>query len=96
MVLEHKNFNNIIDILGTKTRVKIIHYLTNAPHNELNISKLTELCKTNHGLMQENLEFLKKAGIVQERNFGRIRIFRLISENYKVKHLKNAFETWNQ
>ncbi|MHA1145724.1 MAG: ArsR/SmtB family transcription factor [Candidatus Helarchaeota archaeon] len=80
-------------ILSSKSRVKILNVLSQI--GELNISEIARKCKLNHSSCQDHLDALKKAKIVQEKRFGRIRIYRIRTENMKIMALKNLFDLWN-
>jgi len=40
------------------------------------------------------LNYLKKLNLIQEKNFGRIKIFRYKIENVKARSLRNFIEIW--
>ena len=94
-MLKTKNssiFTNIEDIFSSRGRTKIIKLL--ALRDELNISKIVELSRLNHLSVKTHLIFFKEIGFVQEKKFGRIRIYRFKTENLKAKALKNLIEFW--
>ena len=82
----------IEDILSSKGKTKIIKLL--ALRNEMNITKIVELTGLNHLSVKSHLFFFKQIDFVQEKKFGRIRIYRFKSENLKAKALKNLIEFW--
>ena len=82
----------IEDILSSKGRILILKTL--AEMEELNISAIARFANLNHSTTTQHLEFLTKAGLVQEKRFGRIKIFRFRIENLKAKSLKKLFEIW--
>ena len=83
---------NIEDIFSSKGRTKIIKLL--ALRNELNISKIVDLTGLNHLSVKTHLFFFKEINFVQEKKFGRIRIYRFKTENLKAKALKNLIQFW--
>ncbi|MHA1713953.1 MAG: winged helix-turn-helix domain-containing protein [Candidatus Ranarchaeia archaeon] len=85
---------NIEDIFSSRGRVKIIRVL--AKENELNISEIARQANLNHSTACQHLEFLKKAGIVQKKVFGRIKIFRFRLENIRAKAIKHLFDLWEE
>ena len=89
----HENKVNIEDILSSKGRVKIIKIL--AEKGELNISEIAKIARINHNTCAFHLKILKEYDIVQEKIFGRIKIYRFKIENGKIRALKNLFELWN-
>jgi len=93
--LEKKLEKNCLieDVFASKGRVKIIRILVK--EEELNISEIVERCKLNHKSTLSHLQFLSNIGILQEKIYGRIRIYRLRAEDYKVKAIKKMFEVWD-
>jgi predicted transcriptional regulator len=77
---------------GSKARIKILKKL--ALNLELSISQIIKSTNLNHSCVRKHLDFLKSLNIVQEKNFGRIKIFRFKIENIKAKSLKNFIEIW--
>ena len=87
------NAVNIEDILSSRGRVLILKTL--AEMEELNISAIARIANLNHSTTTQHLEFLKKAGLIQEKRFGRIKIFRFKNEDLKARSLKRLFEIWD-
>jgi len=83
---------NIEDIFSSRGRAKIIKLL--ALRDELNISKIVDLTGLNHLSVKTHLVFFKEINFVQEKKFGRIRIYRFKTENLKAKALKNLIQFW--
>ncbi len=89
------NNNNkflIEDLLGSRARVKILKTL--AINEELTISLIIKKTKLNYVNVSKHLDYLKVFNLVQEKNFGRIRIFRFKIENIKARSFKNFLEIW--
>jgi len=82
----------IDDIFSSKGRIKIIRLL--AIEDELNISEIVKRTKLNHKIVSNHLQILKELGIVQEKKYGRIKIYRFRSEDFKVKAIKNLILIW--
>ncbi len=82
----------IEEVLSSKGRVVILKTL--AEMEELNISAIARVANLNHSTATQHLNFLTKAGLLQEKRFGRIRIFRYCTENLKARTLKRLFEIW--
>ncbi|NHJ41041.1 MAG: winged helix-turn-helix transcriptional regulator [Asgard group archaeon] len=82
----------IEEVLSSKGRILILKIL--AEMEELNISAIARVTNLNHSTATQHLEFLTKAGLVQEKKFGRIKIFRYRSEDIKARSLKKLFEIW--
>ncbi len=89
------NFNNgnsIEDLLGSKARIRILKVL--AKNNEMNISYIIKKTRLNHSNVLKHLEILKDLNIIQEKKFGRIKIYRYKNENIKANCLKKFIEIW--
>ena len=84
---------SIEEVLSSKGRIMILKIL--AEMEELNISAIARVANLNHSTASQHLNFLTKAGLVQEKRFGRIKIFRFCSENLKARSLKKLFEIWD-
>jgi len=84
----------IEDLLGSRARIKIIKTL--ALNDELNISLIISKTKLNHSNVMKHLNFLKSFNLIQEKKFGRIRIYRYKTENIKARSLKNFIEIWER
>lgn len=82
----------IEEVLGSKARLKILKLL--AYKDELNISSIIEKTHLNHSIVSDHLNSLERIGLIQEKRFGRIKIYRYRMENYKAKGLKKLIEIW--
>lgn len=82
----------IEDLLGSRARVKILKSL--ATNEELTISLIIKKTKLNYVSVSKHLEYLKIYNLVQEKKFGRIKIFRFKLENIKARSLKRFIEIW--
>jgi len=82
----------IEDVLSSRGRILILKTL--AEMEELNISAIARVANLNHSTTTQHLSFLTKIGLVQEKKFGRIKIFRYKTENVRARSLKKLFEIW--
>ncbi len=90
--VEEKNlFENL---MGSKARVKILKIL--ALNGELAISQVIKKTRLNHTCTIKHLDYLKTKGLIQEKNFGRIKIFRYKMENIKARSLKKFIDIWEE
>ncbi|TFG21822.1 MAG: ArsR family transcriptional regulator [Promethearchaeota archaeon] len=83
---------NIENVLGSRARMKILKTL--AKNGELSISQVIKNTNLNHSCVIKHLDFLQKLSLIQEKNFGRIKILRFKSENLKAKSFKKFIEIW--
>ncbi len=86
-----ENFN-IENILGSKARIKILKML--AINHELSISQIIKKSRLNHTSVKSHLNYLKSLNLIQEKVFGRIKIYRYRTENIRAKSLKKFIEIW--
>jgi len=61
---------------------------------ELNITRIVEKSGVNYKIVKKHLEFLVKIGFLQEKCFGRIKIYRFKQENQNVRALSNLIDLW--
>jgi len=93
MVEKTKKKFTIEDVLGSKGKIKILKVL--AAKGESNISDVMRRARVNYSTIDNHMADLVEAGIVEETDFGRIRILRLRVEVPKVHAIKTMFEIWN-
>lgn len=60
----------------------------------MNISEIVKKTRLNHNGTLKHLKFLCACDIIQEKRFGRIRIFQLNQNNLKSRSLKRLIEFW--
>lgn len=85
-----KNKIKFEDLLGSRARTKILKVL--AQNEELTISLLINKTKSNYANVVKHLEYLKEFELIQEKKFGRIKIFRYNIENKIAKSLKEFID----
>lgn len=83
----------LTNIFSSKARAKILEVL--ALENELNISEIIKITSLNHSCVENHLEFFKNMNFVEEKRFGRIRIYRFKDENINAHGLKNLINLWS-
>ncbi|GAH07764.1 unnamed protein product, partial [marine sediment metagenome] len=74
MVKDIEENYNIENLLGSRARVKILKLL--AKNKEMSISQIIRDAKLNHTSVKYHLACLKSYNLVQEKIFGRIKIYR--------------------
>ena len=75
---------DIEDLFSSRGRIKI-----------LNISELCRRVNLNHSSTKSHLEVLLKSGLIEEKIFGRIKIYRYRVEDLRARSLKSLFDIWN-
>jgi predicted transcriptional regulator len=78
------------DIFQSKGRIKILKIL--AIEGELNISEIARRAHINHNSTRYHLNFLVKSNILQEKIFGRIRIYLFKIEDMRLREIKTLFD----
>jgi len=73
-------------------RTKVLVIMLEA--GELNISEITKRSKLSHSAAARHLEFLTKTGILAEKRFNRIRIFRLDQNSPLAGALLRFYADW--
>ncbi len=63
---------------------------------ELNISEITRRSGLSHSATARHLEFLTKSGILTEKRFNRIRIFRVDQASPLVGALTRFYSDWKE
>jgi DNA-binding transcriptional ArsR family regulator len=91
-MIKTENKHLIEDLLGSKARVKILKAL--AQNEELTISLIIKTTKLNYSNVTNHLNHLKDLDLIQEKKFGRIKIFRYRIENIKARSFKKFIEIW--
>ena len=82
----------IEDLFSSRGRIKILKEL--AASNELNISELCRRVNLNHSSTKSHLEVLLQSGLVEEKIFGRIKIYRYKIEDLRARSLRSFFDIW--
>lgn len=75
-------------------RTKILTVMLDS--DELNISEITRRSGLSHSVAAKHLDFLTKSGILTEKRFNRIRIFRLDRTSPMVGALIRFYADWKQ
>ncbi len=80
------------EILSSKGRVKILVLLSNAI--ELNISEIARRVGLNYATTDRHLKSLECAGIIQQKRFGRIRIYKFNDLSPRAAAIRKLVDTW--
>ncbi len=82
----------IEELFSSRGRIKVLKEL--ADSTELNISELCRRIGLNHSSTKSHLMILIDAGLVEEKTFGRIKIYRYCGEDLRARALKNLLDLW--
>jgi DNA-binding transcriptional ArsR family regulator len=81
------------EVFSSKSRMKILKlvYTLGSP----NVSDIARRLKINFASTSEHLKVLQSEGILEERLYGRVRMYRF-SESPKAKAVVTLIETWEK
>ncbi|MFX0181282.1 MAG: ArsR/SmtB family transcription factor [Candidatus Hodarchaeota archaeon] len=92
MVIINDKTYKIEDLLGSKARVNILKVL--ALHGELTISLIIKKTKLNYSNVIKHLNYLRNINFIQEKKFGRIKIYRYRIEDKKASSFKEFLKIY--
>jgi len=84
----------IEEVFSSKPRVKILKLLTRL--GALNITDIAKRLNLNYLTTNRHLRILEAEGVLQQRVYGRIRMYRFNESSPKAKAVQNLIETWEQ
>jgi predicted transcriptional regulator len=79
-------------VFSSYGRVKVMSVIMES--NELNISEITRRAGISHSSVALHLAFMVKAGLLTEKRFNRIRIFRVNHSNPYASALQSFLADW--
>ena len=79
-------------LFSSSGRIKVMGIVLDS--NELNISEITRRSGISHSAVSAHLDFLVKAGLLTEKRFNRIRIFRVNRSNPHTEVLQRFMSDW--
>ena len=82
------------DVFGSKPRVKILKLI--AKLGSLNVSDIARRINLNYSATNRHLRLLEAEGMIQERSYGRIRMYRFNEGSAKTKAVQNLIDVWEQ
>ncbi len=82
------------EIFSSKPRMKILKLIWRL--SELNVSEIARRVGLNFTSTSKHLKILTEEGILLERTYGRIRMYRYNSVSTKAKAVENLIEIWEQ
>jgi DNA-binding transcriptional ArsR family regulator len=80
-------------VLSSSGRIKILTVLSNA--QELHLSEIARKTDQSFSSTDRHLQDLTEASIVEEHDYGRVRMFRLNLENPRARILRQLILEWN-
>jgi DNA-binding transcriptional ArsR family regulator len=84
----------IEEILSSKARLRIMLLLLK--HGEMNITRISKESYIDHQVASEHLKFLQRYGLIEEKRFGRIRIFKIKDQDHRIMALRRFVNEWER
>lgn len=82
------------EVFSSKPRMKILKLLFRL--GNLNVSDIARRIKLNYATTNQHLKILEDEQILQQRVYGRIRMYRFKESSQKAIVIQNLIEIWNQ
>ena len=84
---------SLANVLSSSGRIKIPTVLSNV--GELHLSEIARKTDQSYSATDRHLQELSEASIVEEHDYGRVRMFRLNLENPRAKILRQLILEWD-
>ncbi len=84
----------IENVFSSKVRMKILKLVYNL--GELNVSDIARRIGINFSSTSRHLNVLETEGILQQRTYGRIRMYRFNQASPKAKAVQALIEVWEE
>jgi DNA-binding transcriptional ArsR family regulator len=84
----------IEEVFSSKPRMKILKLVERL--GELNVSDIARRIGVNFTTTNRHLRVLEEEGILQQRVYGRIRMYRFNQASIKAKAVQDLIEVWEQ
>lgn len=84
----------IEEVFSSKPRMKILKLI--ARLGALNISDIARRINLNYTTTNQHLKILEAEGILQQKVYGRIRMYKFNESSPKAKAVQNLIEAWEQ
>ena len=82
------------EVFSSKPRMKILKLIYTL--GQLNVSDVARRIKMNFAATSEHLKILEAEGILRERVYGRVRMYRFNEDSVKAKAVAGLIEAWEQ
>ena len=80
-------------VLSSSGRIRILTLLSEV--GELHLTEIAKRTEQSYSATKRHLDDLSKAEIVEERDYGRVRVFKLNQGNDRAKLLQELILKWN-
>jgi predicted transcriptional regulator len=82
------------EVFSSKSRMKILKLIYQL--GQLNVSDVARRLNLNFTSTSEHLKVLEGEGILQERTYGRVRMYRFNEGSAKAKAVQTLIDAWEQ
>jgi DNA-binding transcriptional ArsR family regulator len=82
------------EVFSSKARMKILKLTLRI--GMLNVSEIARRTGLNYATTDQHLKVLEGEGILQQKVYGRIRMYKYNESSAKAKAVQNLIETWEQ
>jgi len=82
------------EVISSKSRMKILKIIYQL--GQLNVSDVARRLKLNFASTSKHLKLLESEGILQERTYGRVRMYRFNEGSAKAKAVQNLLDVWEK
>ena len=82
------------EIFSSGTRMKILKLIYTL--GSLNVSDVARRIKMNYAATAKHLKLLEEEGILQQRVYGRVHMYRFNEGSAKAKAIANLIEAWEK
>ena len=84
----------IEEVFSSRPRMKILRLV--ARLGALNVSEIARRINLNYSTTNKHLKLLETEGIIQQRVYGRIRMYKFRDGSPKARAVQNLIEVWEQ
>ena len=85
---------DVEEVFSSKPRMKILRLITRL--GALNVSDIARRINLNYSTTNQHLKLLESEGVLQQRIYGRIRIYKFNNGSPKARAVQNLIEAWEQ
>ncbi len=85
---------DVEEVFSSKPRMKILKLV--ARLGALNVSDIARRINLNYSTTNQHLKLLESEGILQQRVYGRIRIYKFNKGSSKARAVLNLIDEWEQ
>jgi len=82
------------EVFSSKPRMKILKLI--ARLGSLNVSDIARRINLNYTTTNRHLKLLEDEGVLQQRTYGRIRMYKFNESSPKARAVQSLIETWEQ